>query len=300
MFDRRNNDGSVRALPHVRQRWAHQSMNERIEIRQSRRQWFRLNVGALLGLGLWPGCARFAGNGRGGAFRFVVINDTHFQSPRCPEWFGRVTASIHRHEPRPELCLVVGDLAEHGTREQLGAMRDVLGSIGIEFHAVIGNHDYTSATDRSAWDHLFPGSINYHFRHRGWRFIGLDSSDGTKWRDTAIQPATLSWLDAHLSKWNPADPTVLFTHFPLGGLVPTRPLNADDLLERFAGFNLVSVFNGHFHAFTERKAGSTTFTTNQCCAISRANHDRSKEKGYFLCTASEGRIERQFIEVTPA
>ena len=38
----------------------------------------------------------------------------------------------------------------------------------------------------------------------------------------------------------------------------------------------------------------------KCCAISRANHDGTKEKGYFLCTASAGGIQREFVEVKPA
>jgi hypothetical protein len=38
-------------------------------------------------------------------------------------------------------------------------------------------------------------------------------------------------------------------------------------------------------------------TTNRCCAISRDNHDGTKEKGYFLCTASAGSIQREFVEV---
>jgi hypothetical protein len=44
---------------------------------------------------------------------------------------------------------------------------------------------------------------------------------------------------------------------------------------------------------------NTVFTTNKCCSISRGNHDGTKEKGYFLCRAKEGRIEREFVEVKP-
>jgi hypothetical protein len=110
----------------------------------------------------------------------------------------------------------------------------------------------------------------------------------------------LRWLDDTLPKLDHGTPTIVFTHFPLGALVPMRPLNADTVLERFTEFNLVAVFDGHFHGFTERKSGRTVLTTNKCCAISRANHDGTKEKGYFLCTADEGRIRREFIEVKPA
>src|SRR6185436_21027641 len=124
----------------------------------------------------------------------------------------RVRASVLAQSPRPEFCLMVGDLAEHGTPAELGPMRDTLRSFGMPYHAVPGNHDYLSDTDRSAWDKLFPRQLNYHFEHRGWQFIGLDSTEGTKWQDTTIQSATLRWTDDLLSKLDPATPTVLFTH----------------------------------------------------------------------------------------
>lgn len=265
----------------------------------SRREWLQLSAGALLSLGLWPGCARFADNGRGGDFSFVVLNDAHYQSPRCGQWFERVASSIQSHRPRPEFCLMVGDLAEHGTAAELGAMRDALRSFGLPFHTVIGNHDYAGPTDRQPYDELFPGRLNYHFEHRGWRFIGLDTTEGTKYAKTHIQPPTFQWLDGTLPKLDRAQPTVVFTHFPLGDGVRMRPLNADTLLTRLLESNLVAVFDGHFHGFTERVVGRTVLTTNRCCAISRDNHDGTKEKGYFLCTASAGSIQREFVEVKP-
>ena len=262
-----------------------------------RRQWLKLSVGALLTLGMWPGCARWKDSGRGGDFRFIVVNDCHYQSPQCPAWFERVRASVLAQSPRPEFCLMVGDLAEHGTPMELGPMRDVLRSFGMPYHAVIGNHDYLSDTDRSAWDKLLPRQLNYYFEHRGWRFIGLDSTEGTKWQDTGIPSATLRWTDDLLSKLDPATPTVLFTHFPLGAGVKMRPTNADDLLERFRNLNLSAVYNGHFHGFTQKSFGSACLTTNRCCSISRGNHDGTTEKGYFLCAAHGGQIHRRFVQV---
>ena len=46
----------------------------------------------------------------------------------------------------------------------------------------------------------------------------------------------------------------------------------------------------------QRKVGKTTMTTNRCCSHYRNNHDGTKEKGYFLCHAKDGKIERKFIE----
>ena len=61
-------------------------------------------------------------------------------------------------------------------------------------------------------------------------------------------------------------------------------------------FNLAAAFNGHYHAFTEKKIGESIVTTNRCCSFQRANHDNTKEKGYFLCTAKDGKITRTFVE----
>ena len=77
----------------------------------------------------------------------------------------------------------------------------------------------------------------------------------------------------------------------------SAPHSADELLLRFKEHNLQAVFNGHFHGFTERKLGRVTLTTNKCCSISRENHDGTKEKGYFLCTAKDGKVTREFAEV---
>ncbi|HWN95877.1 MAG TPA: metallophosphoesterase [Methylomirabilota bacterium] len=265
--------------------------------RTSRREWIRHSAAATLALGLWPGCARFGNNGRGGNFTFIEINDSHYSSPKCPEFFERVTSSVRSHNPKPELCLMVGDLAERGTAKELGPMRDVLRGLQMPFHAVIGNHDYLGQTDRSEWDKLFPRSLNYSFQHRGWQFVALDTSEGLKYEKTSVQPETLSWLDQNIRKLARKQPTILFTHFPLGPDTKYRPLNADAVLEPFKEFNIVAVFNGHFHGFTERKVGQTVFTTNKCCSIARGNHDGTKEKGYFLCRTKDGRIEREFIEV---
>ncbi|HEY5910226.1 MAG TPA: metallophosphoesterase [Verrucomicrobiae bacterium] len=263
----------------------------------NRRDWLRLGAGTLLTAGFWPGCARWGHDGSAGAFRFIAINDTHFHTARCAAWFERVCASIRSHNPRPEFCLIVGDLVENGTQAELGPMRNFLRSLGMDYFAVIGNHDYVSDTDRSAWNELFPDSLNYSFEHRGWQFVGLDSTQGRAWQQTRIQTPTLKWLDDRLPKMRPAAPTVVFTHFPLGADVRYRPLNADEVLERFKDFNLVAVLDGHFHGFTERHSGGTVLTTNRCCAISRDNHDGTSEKGYFLCTAGDGQITRQFVEV---
>jgi len=162
---------------------------------------------------------------------------------------------------------------------------------------VVGNHDYLKQTDRSEYEKVFPERLNYHFEHKGWRFVGLDTTEGLKSSHTTIAASTLNWLDENLPKLDKKSPLVVFTHFPLGEKVTNRPVNAEAVLERLREHNLRGVFSGHLHMRTERQVGEAFLVTNRCCSVSRPNFDKSKEKGYFLCEAADGNVARTFVEV---
>jgi hypothetical protein len=284
----------------------------------------RLSAGALLVLGLWPGALRAGDAGAGGTFRFLVVNDLHYMTPECGRWLEGVMRQM-RAEEGVELCLVAGDLCEYGTAAELGGVRDVLKTLGLPVYTVIGNHDYTAPApadrrrrgprlaaprfvlreplgsqpmaDRRYYERFFPKQLNYWFEHRGWQFIGLDTTQGLRYQNTRIQDPTFAWVRRQLAKWDPRKPTVVFTHFPLGPSVTYRPQNADALLDLLRPLNLRAVFCGHWHGFTERRVGNVILTTNRCCALKRGNHDGTRQKGYFVCTARDGQISRQFVAV---
>lgn len=260
----------------------------------SRRQMLGRSAGSLLAAGLWPGWVH--GDAPAGEFRFIAINDLHYLNDKCGPWFEKVTKSVKAHE-KVAFVLAVGDLANDGTAAQLAAARDILKGWGLTFHTSCGNHDWKTQDDRKAYVELFPDRLNYRFEHEGWQFVCIDSSDGVKFEKVAAGKDTLKWLDAEVPKLDAKKATVLFTHFPFGAGVKYRVTNADAVLERFKSVNLRAVLNGHFHGFTEKKAGDTVFTTNRCCAFARGNHDGTKEKGYFVCTAKDGKLTREFVEV---
>jgi hypothetical protein len=79
--------------------------------------------------------------------------------------------------------------------------------------------------------------------------------------------------------------------------VTNRSTNADALLDRFKEHNLCGVFGGHYHAFTETSVREIPIKTNRCCSLKKTNHDGTKEKGYFLCTAREGKVAPTFVEM---
>jgi len=267
--------------------------------RLSRRQMLRTSAGSLLAAGLWPGVFQAADADAGESFHFVVLNDLHYLDKNCTAWHEGVVKQIKAHKEKVEFCLLVGDLAENGKAEQFDPVRTIYKGLDRPVHVVMGNHDWQTVKDRKAYDDLFPKATNYSFEHRGWQFVGLDSTDGPK-PTVAVRKDTLTWLDENVPKLDKKKPLVLFTHFPLGPLVIFRATNADDVLEQFKDYNLQAVFNGHYHASTERKVGKVILTTNRCCSFSRQNHDGTKEKGYFLCQAKDGKITREFVEYNPA
>jgi 3',5'-cyclic AMP phosphodiesterase CpdA len=267
----------------------------------SRRDMLRgLSAGALLGLGLWPGCASVSAERKTAAtklFQFIEVNDTHYMSPECGEWLQKVVKKMATHK-EAEFCLHLGDVTDKAEREHFAAVRDIFKGLQLPFYGQIGNHDYAAQKDRKSYEEIFPKRLNYWFEHRGWQFLGLDTTQGTDYQNTVIGDATLGWVDDSLPKLEKAKPTVLFTHFPLGEGVTYRPANADALLNRFRDFNLQAAFSGHFHGYTERTLLKAILTTNKCCALKRGNHDNTKEKGYFLCTASASGVKREFVEVS--
>ncbi|HEX4086498.1 MAG TPA: metallophosphoesterase, partial [Chthoniobacteraceae bacterium] len=228
----------------------------------------------LLGLGLGaaalPSSAAAAAPG---GFRFIVVNDVHCRDERCHPWMRKIVASMKRHQPA--FCLVNGDLCENGTVEQLTAVRQIFTGLGVPLYATLGNHDYFGNNGHAPFNSIFPNSLNYHFEHQGWQFVGLDSTDGRKVFLTMVQRSTLAWLDANLPKLDRAKPTVVCTHFPLGDGVLCRPINAGEILSRFDGFNLRGTFSGHWHGYAERHFEHAEVINSRCSSWWRQNNDGS-------------------------
>jgi len=262
----------------------------------TRRQVLQSSLGSLLAAGLWPG-ALSAGDKDTGTFQFIAVNDLHYLNDKCGPWFERMVKGFKTQPEKTDFVLVSGDFVEHGTSQEHGAIVDILKTLGMPYYAVPGNHDYQTQTDRKAYDQLHLGRLNYHFEHQGWQFIGLDTSEGMKSQRVNAPKATFDWLDEHLPKLDQKKPTVIFTHFPLGFGVPFILQNANDILKRFLPFNLQAVYSGHYHGFTEKKAGEVVMTTNKCCSFARGNHDKTPEKGYFVCSAKDGKVARRFVEL---
>ena len=225
----------------------------------------------------------------------MVLNDFHHDGPDCDPWMEALFSQVTQTEGAA-FCFGLGDLANTGKRESLVSMRNHAERLGIPFYVTPGNHDLDESPTDGYFSEVFPDRLNYTFSQGGWQFVVVDTSEGNKWKDVMISDRTLAWLDRTLPTLDPTLPTVLGTHFPLAAEVNMCPLNAENLLARFVGFNLRSTFSGHFHGQTENIQGQLTMMTNVCVARVRGNHDGTAFKGYWVCDARpDGRLERNFV-----
>jgi hypothetical protein len=171
----------------------------------------------LLAAKLWPGARAGDGKADPGEFFFLAVNDTHYLDRRCGPWLEGAVRQMKGHAEKPEFCLYAGDLTDQGKAEQLAAARNLFSALGVTTLPVIGNHGDLSQDDRKSSEESFPKRMNDLFEHRGWYFLGLDSTDGVRWEKTAVGPATLRYLEETLPKLDRRRPLVVFTHFPLAG-----------------------------------------------------------------------------------
>jgi predicted MPP superfamily phosphohydrolase len=263
----------------------------------SRREFIRSAAGLFLASHVQTDCfgASPARTSTGG-FSFVVLSDLHYRDARCGLWFEKVAAHLRALRPAPAFCVLDGDLADSGTRAQLGAVREILSPLPMPLHAVIGNHDCTENGDRSAFEALYGKQTNRRFEHAGCQFLILDTIEGRRVYRTRISQDTLRWVDQTLPQLNRERPLIVLTHFPLGRNW-LRPLNAKALLGRLHTHNLQAVLSGHWHGLTERADGTASLSTGRCCSWWRTNQDGSDEKGYMICTVRDGHVTRRFQPV---
>jgi 3',5'-cyclic AMP phosphodiesterase CpdA len=231
-------------------------------------------------------------------FTFLVANDLHYHNEQDDPWLARLFDRMNGQAEQPEFLLLLGDLAENGSEQQLTNVKSALDWLAMPVYPVIGNHDYVEATDRTGWNATF-GQTNYRFEHRGWQFLGLDSTVGTPYEDILMPESTLEWVSAELAGLSREQPLVFFTHFPIGAGIRWRPRNAEELLERFVGWNLRAGFSGHFHGAVEQEWNGALLRNGACCALRKHNHDESPAKGYLLCEASAGgELRCRFVQVS--
>jgi 3',5'-cyclic-AMP phosphodiesterase len=146
--------------------------------------------------------------------------------------------------------------------------------LGVKVYHTVGNHDVLGiypASGIAQDDPLYGkklfeqrfGKLYYSFDHKGHHFIVLDSIGITPDRayEGRIDAAQLQWLAADLAALPSGAPIIVSVHIPLvtafGAYMPEQTVapthhslsvaNANQVLDLFAGHNVLGVLQGHTH-----------------------------------------------------
>jgi 3',5'-cyclic-AMP phosphodiesterase len=146
--------------------------------------------------------------------------------------------------------------------------------LGVKVYHTVGNHDVLGiypASGIAQDDPLYGkklfeqrfGKLYYSFDHKGHHFIVLDSIGITPDRayEGRIDPVQLQWLAADLAALPAGAPVIVSVHIPLvtafNAYLPEPAVapshhglsvaNANQVLDLFAGHNVLGVLQGHTH-----------------------------------------------------
>lgn len=193
------------------------------------------------------------------------ISDLHIKAPGVLA-YGKVdtaaalqncVAALNALQPRPQLVVISGDLADTPTPQEYDHLRRLLAPLEIPFIGIPGNHD-ARAMMRAAFpeqDYAVPdGALNQLHSVGGLDLVLLDSSVHGK-PHGELEAATLQWLDDTLAS-SLDKPALVFLHHPpfrtgITHMDVQDLFNADELasiVRRHPRVQLVAA--GHVHRAT--------------------------------------------------
>ncbi|MBS0663329.1 MAG: metallophosphoesterase [Verrucomicrobia bacterium] len=254
---------------------------------KTRREFLASAATAAVGASLLPAAEPVAaGDHRGEVvplgeprFRFLQLNDTHYQSPQAEvihPTYNQANARVHwvldairggGVFPPLDFVLHLGDLTHQHTvdrRRELSAFKALLESLPVPTYTVVGNHDNVqgegSPEKEAPYREVFGERFDYTFEHRGLGFVVADVS-GTGNAD--LPPARVArreqLLRRHLDSFGDR-PVIVACHVPLVSVrelpVLAQTFGFDSYMVREPGLmeilrahrhHVVAVLSGHLH-----------------------------------------------------
>jgi Icc protein len=172
-------------------------------------------------------------------------------------------------DPRPDIVLATGDLANDGTASEYQHVRELLAPLQPPVWLLPGNHDDRAALRAAFPDHdELTGDAYVDFVVDGpVRVLALDTSRPGK-AGGRLDASQLAWLEATLAE-APSTPTIVAMHHPpfatgidhmdAMGLDPLEAHALGDVIERHAQVERIQC--GHIHrAITRRWHGTIAAT----------------------------------------
>jgi 3',5'-cyclic AMP phosphodiesterase CpdA len=174
------------------------------------------------------------------------ISDLHIGGrPESEERAARVLGHVRSMSPAPDVLLVTGDVADHGSPEEYATARDLLSAWDGPLLVGTGNHDVRGPFARVLLGKDREGPLDQALDVGAYRFLMLDSLvpavDGQRIDHGELAPSTLAWLDEELAA-SPAPTFVCFHHPPT-----TVGITGADAIQLRNGPGLEAVLARHPH-----------------------------------------------------
>lgn len=286
-------------------------------------------AGAVLASALLPRAA-WAGRGRRGSLRLAFFTDVHTRLEwETPLALERAAQAVNAR--RPDLVVGGGDLITDGFQSGAEAvaprwdayLEHFQRALSSPVHCAIGNHDLVAAIPedgspraadpRSAFRSRL--GVDRTFRSLdagGYHLVLLDPVEvvggDLKYRGW-VGEEQLRWLEQDLAGLDATTPVVLVTHMPLltafyqatEGTEYPAPANRAvvnnlEVLERFAGRNLLLVLQGHLHVDEMLRWRDTTFITGGAvCGRWWRGEWHGTREGFGVVTLRRDRVEWEYV-----
>jgi 3',5'-cyclic-AMP phosphodiesterase len=200
------------------------------------------------------------GSANGVALVVAHLSDTHFGNGQglAAHRTRRVLEALAQMDPRPDVLVHTGDVADHGRPEEYAEAVEVLSAWAGPMVLCPGNHDVREPYAKAFLDDASGPSMVWANRAHslpGARFLMLDSLveevDGVRQDHGLLAPETLTWLDAELSR--DLRPTFVCLHHPpveigvrlMDPIMLTEPDALAEVLGRHP--HVVATLVGHAH-----------------------------------------------------
>ncbi len=262
----------------------------------------RAFLGMAAGMGL-ASCARMnpkkliGDDGGTPALVIAAIGDSHITDAASASLLNVAVSSINANR-EVDLSIVLGDMANDGTLNQLTLAKMALDRLEKPYYVLPGNHDLEPGVGKpyANFNAVFNWK-NWDHESHGWLLLGIDSNEGDG-IDVSILPDQIEWLQSKLGGAGQR-PIALFTHHPFNpNSAQYRVVNADEVLGIFAGHDLRLVAAGHYHGNQVEERDGVTFTTTAACSTQTENFDGTTAKGYRLIRAEAGVVTTEFVELS--
>lgn len=178
--------------------------------------------------------------------------------------------SVNNLDPLPDILVVSGDLANHGSEDDYRRVHDLFKTLKMPCYIVVGNHDQRSSLRTIFSEHTYMDTeseyIQYTVEDRPVRIIVLDTLAEGSHRGL-LDEERLEWLDRKLAE-NLQKPTMIFMHHPPfeTGMPYPDSLGMDGkeelgkIIEKYQ--NIEAVVSGHTHREAAlRWKGTIAYTT---------------------------------------